>query len=175
MRRLTDLRRIHRAVDLLRTQNLTSTRAYLQRAASEEGKRTQRFLGFQAIQDLRRTLRHTEELHPKPGEVCRLVGEALAVDPEGRVLVFAEFRDSVMVLERMLSTVEGARPARFVGQSDGADGIPGMAPKQQLARLEEFRNGTHNVLDLHLGGRGGARRAIGHDGDPVRACRQRYG
>ena len=146
MRRLTDLRRIHRVVDLLRTQNLTSTRAYLQRAASEEGKRTQRFLGFQAIQDLRRTLRHTEELHPKPGEVCRLVGEALAVDPEGRVLVFAEFRDSVMVLERMLSTVEGARPARFVGQSDGADGIPGMAPKQQLARLEEFRNGTHNVL-----------------------------
>ena len=38
------------------------------------------------------------------------------------------------------------RDQRFVGQSDGADGMPGMAPKQQLARLEEFRNGTHNVL-----------------------------
>ena len=59
--------------------------------------------------------------------------------------MFANFRDTVEEISRILEDVEGAVPQRFVGQAS-RDGSSGMSQKVQLESLDAFRSGKANVL-----------------------------
>ncbi|MEE3310811.1 MAG: ERCC4 domain-containing protein, partial [Candidatus Thermoplasmatota archaeon] len=77
--------------------------------------------------------------------VRRMVRRQIKESPESRIIVFANFRDTVEEISRTLKDVEGAIPQRFVGQSS-RDGSSGMSQKEQLERLDAFRSGEANVL-----------------------------
>ena len=58
-----------------------------------------------------------EEIHSKVGAVRRLVRERIRLDPNCRVIVFANYRDTVESLEVAIQDLDGANPISFVGQS----------------------------------------------------------
>jgi len=148
MRRISDLRRIHRLLDLLKTQSIGCARAYLERA-EEEGRgkkrKTNRFLAFPEIHRFRNESKDLPELHPKPEQVKRLVKEARIEAPSGRVIVFTEYRDTVEILQSLLDGFDGLRSGRFIGQS-GSGKRSGMRQREQLAQLQRFRDGEIDIL-----------------------------
>ena len=75
----------------------------------------------------------------------RMVRERVKRDPESRIIVFANYRDTVEALEKALDGLEGIKAIQFIGQSSRS-GSGGLTPKQQISRLEEFRSGGANVL-----------------------------
>ena len=85
------------------------------------------------------------EIHSKVGAVRRLVRERVRRDMESRVIVFANYRDTVEALEGALSDLEGIKAIQFIGQSSRS-GSGGLTAKQQISRLAEFREGGANVL-----------------------------
>jgi len=85
------------------------------------------------------------ECHSKVTMVRRMVRRQLKESPDSRIIVFANFRDTVEEISRVLGDVELAKPQRFVGQAS-RDGSTGMTQKVQLASLDAFRAGEANVL-----------------------------
>ena len=147
-RRISDLRRMHMLLDLLKTQGLRSARSYLERADEQrrEGERsTSRFLKKQVIHNFRQAVQKMDECHPKSGVVRELVEEHLQQNPDERILIFSEYRDTVEHLVNDLNQVEGAIVDRFIGQSKRGK-REGMSQKQQLEQLDKFRSGVMNVL-----------------------------
>ena len=146
-RRVADLRRIHILINLLQTQGTDVARAFLNRAEEEgrSGRKTNRMLALPVVHQLRLALNDVGELHPKSTIVETLVKQELAAKPEGKVLIFTEYRDSVERLVNLLQQHEGLRPDAFIGQSSrGAQ--KGMTQKEQLTQLNRFRSGDINVL-----------------------------
>jgi Fanconi anemia group M protein len=147
-KRISDVRRMHMLLDLIKTQGIRSARSYLQRAEEEsrDGERsTNRFLKKSVIHNFRLAVESIEECHPKSQQVSELVTKHLEDFPEDRVLIFSEYRDTVSHLVEDLNTIPGAHVDRFIGQSKRGK-RQGMTQKQQLAQLERFREGEINVL-----------------------------
>ena len=146
-RRVADLRRMHMLVNLLKTQGTDVARSFLERAEIEgrDGRKTNRLLALPVIHELRKSLSDIDELHPKTSVVERLVIQEIGRKPDGKILVFTEFRDTVSNLVSRLSSIDGLKPDQFIGQSSRGT-QKGMTQKQQLAQLKRFREGEINVL-----------------------------
>lgn len=147
-RKISNLRRIHILLDLLRTQGLKSAKAFVDRA-EEDGRSGQRgtnsFIALPCIHNFRNVSKELDELHPKPSHTAGLVSKQLRDSPESKVLIFTEYRDTVELLTEKLNSIEGVVADRFIGQS-GTGKRKGMNQKQQLAQLQRFREGDINVL-----------------------------
>jgi Fanconi anemia group M protein len=147
-RKISNLRRVHILLDLLRTQGLKSAQAFVERA-EEDGRSGQRgtnsFIALPCIHKFRNASKQLDELHPKPAHAAELVSRQLKDSPDSKVLIFTEYRDTVELLTDKLNSIEGIVADRFIGQS-GTGSRKGMNQKQQLAQLQRFREGDINVL-----------------------------
>ena len=147
-RKISNLRRVHILLDLLRTQGLKSAQAFVDRA-EEDGRSGQRgtnsFIALPCIHNFRNVSKQFDELHPKPQHAANLLSQQLKDSPESKVLIFTEYRDTVELLTAKFNSIEGIIADRFIGQS-GTGSRKGMNQKQQLAQLQRFREGDINVL-----------------------------
>lgn len=137
--------RLNHLVACLLCQGVAATRETLSRVEEGEAANVREFLADSRIQQLRTTLAEMEECHSKVTMVRRMVRRQLKLSPESRIIVFANLRDTVEEITRILADVEMARPQRFVGQTS-RDGSTGMSQKDQIERLDAFRAGEANVL-----------------------------
>lgn len=87
-------------------------------------------------------------IHPKFYVLEKLLLQEFKSNSESRVLVFVKLRDSVknIVKKLNISNSEIIKPARFVGQATKSKDDKGMSQKNQLAILEQFKQGDYNVL-----------------------------
>ena len=131
----------------MQTQGIKVAQAFLNRAEEEgrSGRKTNRMLALPVVHQLRLALNDLEELHPKAALVDSLVVKELVEKPEGKVLIFTEYRDSVARLVSLLNVHDGVEADAFIGQSSRGT-QKGMTQKQQLAQLQRFRSGEINVL-----------------------------
>jgi len=141
--------RINNVVNLLLSQGVAAARESLQRmqrAGSEkDGKAVRELLRDRRMRDLAKSLSDMDEIHSKVSFTRRIVRQEIRRVPGGRVIIFANYRDTVEALVEILQGLDGVRPKRFIGQAS-RDGRSGMTQKEQLARLKEFREGEVNVL-----------------------------
>lgn len=147
-RRISDLRRMHLLIDLLKTQGMKSACSYLQRAEDDgrSGDRgTNRFVSLGPVHNFRIAAKDLPELHPKTGKVHSFVIEQLEKKPESKILIFTEYRDTVENLVASIHSIEKANVDKFIGQSSRGK-RKGMNQKQQLEQLRRFRTGEINVL-----------------------------
>ncbi|NVM16994.1 MAG: DEAD/DEAH box helicase family protein [Candidatus Lokiarchaeota archaeon] len=87
-------------------------------------------------------------IHPKFYVLEKLLLQEFKSNPDSRVLVFVKLRDSVKNIVNKLKTSnsEIIKPARFVGQTTKSKDDKGMSQKNQLAILEQFKQGHYNIL-----------------------------
>jgi Fanconi anemia group M protein len=139
------------ALELIESQGVEALREFLVRQDGTPGRRVtpaqRTFLRDPDVQEVRHQLDRIDLEHPKVAVAVGLVRQEFTARPDGRVIVFAQYRQTAELLVSELQRLGDARvrPARFVGQaSRGSD--EGLTQKEQVARLEEFRNGTVNCL-----------------------------
>jgi len=70
-----------------------------------------------------------------------LVSKELNSERNSKVLVFSHYRDTCELLVEKLSLIEGAKVGKLIGQSNG-----GLRQKEQVQLLNDFREGTYNVV-----------------------------
>ncbi len=146
-RKIADLRRLLMVLNLIQTQGMGSTKLFLDRADQEQSseRKTSRFINTPIIRNLRESLEDCEEFHPKHGAMKDLVDAAFKANPNGKVILFTEFRDTVDLLVEKFDSHDIVRPGRFIGQSSRGTS-KGMSTKEQLTQLEKFRQGEINLL-----------------------------
>ena len=140
--------RLNNIISSILCQGVAATRETLSRigkGGKDEKKSAREFAADPRIHQLKETLADMDEVHSKVTMVRRMVRRQLKESPESRIIVFANFRDTVEEISRILEDIDGATPQRFVGQSS-RDGSTGMSQKVQLESLNAFRSGEANVL-----------------------------
>jgi len=145
---------LHHGQERLETQGLAPFLQYLDRveAKPKPSRGDVAFLRLpevvRARDEARAFLRSTKEpSHPKLDALVGLVRETLerAQDHPPRVLVFAQYRDTIQGIRTLLE-LQGWTVGRFVGQATRDADDPGMTQKDQARVLQGFRDGRFPVL-----------------------------
>jgi ERCC4-related helicase len=145
---------LHHALERLETQGVEPFVQYVDRVAAKEklGRGDTAFLAapalVQALAEARAILATAHSTsHPKIDSLVDLVREEFARprDRPPRILVFAQFRDTIQGIRASLDA-NGWSAGRFVGQSTRDADDPGMSQAEQTSVLQEFRVGKFPIL-----------------------------
>lgn len=142
--------KINRALEYLETQGRGVFLEYMERIRDEASQKG----GSAASKALAKDpdfieayglARSSNAEHPKLEMAVKLVQRAIAANPEGRIIVFAHFRETGEVLLRRLASAAGVRAARFFGQAT-VSGDVGLTQREQADLIRSFERGDFNVL-----------------------------
>jgi ERCC4-related helicase len=138
--------------ELLNTQGLDELRNYMNKiilkAKSLRSSNAIRELAsdirFTAVLDTVNNLLERGVEHPKLAELLRILKEQLQTKQNSRILVFAQFRDTVKHIVEELRR-QGISTSLFVGHGR-AKGFAGMTQVKQAKVLRDFKDGLYSAL-----------------------------
>jgi len=141
IRYTTQAIKLEHALGLLETQGISALEKYWTKLRSDK----------KAIQLLRdpyitqaiersRTLALAGCRHPKISALCSITEQTLSENPDAKMIVFANYRDTVSDIVSVLSGIKGARPVEFIGQRGG------LTQTEQVQRIKDFRSQIYNIL-----------------------------
>jgi Fanconi anemia group M protein len=138
---------LQHAIELVETQGIPSVTKYLSRLG-QSGNRSSRVLAKdpRIIDTLERCESLAEVEHPKQVRLRELVTDQLDANPDSKLIVFTQFRDTVERIVENLNRVGRVSAVRFVGQATRDPEDAGLKQSEQVHILEEFQSGRYNVL-----------------------------
>ncbi len=147
---LAEVMKIFHGLELLESQGIIPLHTYLNGIYKDsfktKTKATQNIAKdpkFREIILMLEALIDDEIFHPKMDALIKIVKKEIQ-EKDTKLLIFNQFRDNVVDIERQLSSIEGARPSIFVGQMK-KNGT-GLSQKEQKALIEQFNDGTYNIV-----------------------------
>jgi ERCC4-related helicase len=147
---MAEILKLQHAVELAETQGPGALGRYLQRlhgeALSRSGsKASRRIIEDPRIGKVMADLAETKAEHPKLSAVLEILHEQIEAEPDSRIMVFTNYRDTASALLEFLKQDQVIKAVRFVGQASRQDDS-GLTQKKQAEILQKFRSGEHNVL-----------------------------
>ena len=159
--------KLDHALDLLETQGLNQLKDYFEKLKTETAKASKQILNNEKI---KKVIEKNEELsktfkHPKIHKLKEVITNELTRDPNTKIIVFANFRNSVSEIVNELKSVENVRPIFLLGQKEG------ITQKHQIQTIKNFEDNTFNIMVCsQVGEEGlsiaGAKLAIFYDSVP---------
>ena len=142
--------KIGHALEMVETQGIIQTHNYFQgiikdseNGKSKAAKQIANHPNFMnAFTKLTQGLSGTN--HPKMEKLKELLEEEIKSNPKARFIIFGQFRDTVVSINKMINKIQGIKSRVFVGQLK--KGETGLSQKEQQQVLNEFRFGEINVL-----------------------------
>ncbi|MBC7114518.1 MAG: DEAD/DEAH box helicase [Archaeoglobi archaeon] len=143
-----EILKLKHAVELLETQGVEALKKYLQRlrkeASSKGGsKASKRLFSDERVLKIVEKLENLEIQHPKLNKLLEVLQDALESGSR-RIIVFANFRDSVEMITSFLKE-RGIKAEKFIGQGS-RNGERGLTQREQSEIIRSFRDGEINVL-----------------------------
>jgi ERCC4-related helicase len=145
--------KISHALTLLETQTLSSLTAYLKdlfkQAAEGKSKGVQKLVkdpAFAKAYTLSTTLNRE---HPKLAELKEIVKKQFSKEPSSKIIIFAQFRETVRTISEELNKIPDIKADNFVGQAvkdHGKGKKTGLKQKEQKEMVKKFKNGEINIL-----------------------------
>ena len=145
--------KISHALELLETQTLSSFIIYLKdlytQANEKKSKGVQRLTKdprFAKAYTLATTLNIE---HPKLERLKEVVSTQFIKEPNSRIIIFAQFRETVRKISELMNKIKGVKATIFVGQAiknPNEASRTGLNQKEQKEIVEKFRSGEINVL-----------------------------
>lgn len=148
---LAEIMKVYHALELLETQGVVPLFKYMEKL-NNDAQTTKVKAVKNIVRDLnfRSALIKTQGLfnrgfeHPKLVELQRIIGNEVKANKEMKIIVFNQYRDSAQDIVEKLNKIESVKANLFVGQTK--KGGTGLSQKDQKRVLDEFREGTFNVL-----------------------------
>ena len=145
--------KISHALMLLGTQTISSFIAYMKglfkQASEGKSKGVQKLTKDPAfIKAFTLSITLAKE-HPKIEELKKIVQKEFSSNKDSRIIIFAQFRETVLKISEVLNEIPGVMADNFVGQSikEHTRGrTTGLKQKEQKQMIEKFRKGEMNVL-----------------------------
>ncbi|MEM2924226.1 MAG: DEAD/DEAH box helicase [Methanocellales archaeon] len=146
---IAEILKLKHGIELCETQGIYALRKYFDRLKSEASSRggskaSKRILGEENIKRAILLANSCSATFPKLEEVKKIVAEELERNPNSRIIIFTNFRDTAELVTEMLK-FNNIKPVRFVGQASKFED-KGLSQKQQVEILEKFKAGDYNVL-----------------------------
>jgi len=138
----------YHCLELIETQGSQSFLKYIDKF-KEKGKLTkseQQFIKSEHLQTaIALAKENKESSHPKLEVLKRVVENQFREEPDSLILIFAQYRDTIESIQKVLSDIKGAKIQRFIGQATkGKD--KGMKQNEQKEIIEKFSKRQINIL-----------------------------
>lgn len=149
-----EVMKVKHAIDLIETQGVFAVKRYFERlrneAHSKEGsKAAKRLLKDDKFVDAMSAIASYEGEHPKLNALIEILKREIRVNPDTRIIVFTNYRDTAEMVVSTLHTAnsekEGIRAVKFIGQAS-KDADKGLKQKDQVEIINQFKEGVYNVL-----------------------------
>ena len=138
---------LNHAIDLLETQGSRSADKFLSKLDRASTRSARGLARDPRVVEAQKSCASLSTIpHPKQKRLRKLISEDLRSNPDSKVIVFTQFRDSVEAIVEELGMIEAVQPVRFVGQASRNSEDLGLSQNEQMQILEDFRQGKHNVL-----------------------------
>src|SRR3989344_2225439 len=147
---IAEAMKVDHALELLETQGTNPVHTYFKKmqqdALTSKVKAVQNLMQDELFKS---SLYFTEELvkqnfgHPKLLKLREIVQETIGRDPNAKIIIFTQFRDSAEEIVKQISELK-IKNHVFVGQAK-KNGL-GFSQKQQKEILEKFSAGEFNIL-----------------------------
>ncbi|MFC1753856.1 DEAD/DEAH box helicase [Thermoproteota archaeon] len=148
---IAEAMKVQHALELLETQGVAPLYEYINKLEQESVtskvkavKNLVQDANFKAARILVMQLYDSNIEHPKQAELKRIVTEEVARNPEVKIIIFNQFRDTATKIISELESVDGVKSKMFVGQAKKK--TSGLTQKEQKAILEQFKNNGFNCL-----------------------------
>jgi len=145
--------KISHALTLLETQTISSFIAYLkdlfQQASDEKSKGVQKLVKDPAFAKAYMLATMLKEEHPKIKKLKEIVQKQFEKEPKSKIIVFAQFRETVRTISEELNKIPEVNAENFVGQAmkdHGKGQTTGLKQKEQKELVKKFKAGEINVL-----------------------------
>ncbi len=147
---LAEVFKISHAIEIAGTQGVSALTKYFERLENEALSKSGSKAAKRLMEDLfmRQAVHHLAGCNgnnPKMNAVRELVEKQIRENPQSRVIVFTNYRDTAELVTGNLSEVEGIKPVRFVGQASKYKDT-GLTQKQQVEIIQKFKDGEYNTL-----------------------------
>jgi ERCC4-related helicase len=145
--------KISHAITLLETQTLSSFISYLKdlfkQAAEQKSKGVQKLVKDPAFAKAYLLATSILREHPKIHKLKEVVEAQFKKEPKSKIIIFAQFRETVRTISEELNKIQNIRADNFVGQAikdHGKGKTTGLKQKEQKEMIEKFKAGEINVL-----------------------------
>jgi Fanconi anemia group M protein len=145
--------KISHAIELVETQTVNALLEYMRdlyKKASEKATK-----GVQIITQDKRFQRafalasSLQSEHPKVEKLKEIIDEQLKVNKDSKLIVFAQYRETLRKIYDVIGKNKLARPGIFVGQAQKKNSkgqMTGLKQKEQKKMIEDFKEGKINIL-----------------------------
>ncbi|MEM2210794.1 MAG: helicase-related protein [Nitrososphaerales archaeon] len=133
-------------LELLETQGAYTLKVFMERMKSDNKKIHEMIMKENLYKELLNLLNgkcYAE--HPKVELLKRVVKDQLNLNPNSRILVFTQYRDTATYLIEELNKINNVKAERFVGQTTKF-GDKGLTQEQQVSLINDLRKGYLNTL-----------------------------
>ena len=147
--------KLQHALELLETQTLFSFQTYMldlfEQARQEKSKAVKNLVKqpeFNQAYTLLIELMAKKFEHPKLSKLKEIINEEIKNNPKMKIIVFAQYRDTVTKICKELNSIQGVNARVFVGQAKKGEGKneTGLSQKEQQEMIREFSLGEINCL-----------------------------
>ncbi len=147
---LAEVFKVSHAIELSETQGLNALSRYFERLENEVRSKSGSKAAKRLMEDLsmRQAVHHLagcDGNNPKLNAVKELVSKQILDNPQSRVIVFTNYRDTAELVANALKEIPGIKPIRFVGQATKYKDT-GLTQKQQVEIIAKFKDGEYNTL-----------------------------
>ena len=151
---LAEVLKIRHAIDLIETEGVFALKRYLERlrneALSKNGsKASKRLLKDDRFVKVLSQISSYKGEHPKLAALIQILKEEIQANPDQRIIVFTNYRDTaemiINALQNLHSAGTGIRAVKFVGQASKMDDR-GLKQKEQVEIVNKFKEGFYNVM-----------------------------
>jgi ERCC4-related helicase len=142
--------KVYYAMELLQTQGVQATQRFIHRLNEESKQKnasrsSRNLMKDDQFLDAAAYVNSLRIEHPKLKEVARITTDQLQKNPDSRIIVFTQYRDTSKMVFEYLNSLSSLSPVRFIGQAGKTDD-KGLTQKEQEKIVADFRKGTYNVL-----------------------------
>lgn len=130
--------------DMLTSQGIKAAKKYTQKLEIDTSKSAARIRAKKEYKEIRDNIISATSRMPKLEATKKVLKTHFEAHIDGRVIVFAEYRDTIDFLFSELAKMKGIKTAKFTGQAKGTE--DGMSQEEQKKTLDAFRKGTYNAL-----------------------------
>ena len=141
--------KINYALELIETQSIESLHNYLDSIFKEapktkvkSTKSLARDINIKSAYISSKSYLHLN--HPKLEKIAEIIKEEIKINPNTKFIIFTNFRDSALQVEKEISKIPGISPKLFVGQAKKIQ--TGLSQKEQIKIIEDFEKGIYNTL-----------------------------
>ncbi|MFH1424305.1 MAG: DEAD/DEAH box helicase [archaeon] len=134
---LAAVMKLYHSLELIETQGVAPLCEYFEKLEVDKSKAAAGLVvdyRFKSAAELAGFMRNAGEDHPKLDKLLELLAG------EGKVIVFANYRSSVNTIMKVLKE-HGISAKKLIGQAKD-----GITQKEQVVRIEEFKEGKFRVL-----------------------------